>query len=154
MKKPKPPKAIEEFELARKAWPGIKRGYETELKCLKKHKDWKAVIKLLKPAITDQIRRRKVATQENRFVPPWKNFKTWLNNRCWEESEGITESQEERESREKSRYERKKQKDRDDQQGYLENKTTAALLDLKADKKALVARWLIDEILSKRKDNE
>jgi hypothetical protein len=33
----------DEFDIARKAWPGIKRGLETELKCLKKHKDWRKV---------------------------------------------------------------------------------------------------------------
>ena len=142
-------KYTDDFDIARKAWPGVKRGCETEIKCLKKHKDWLKVIPLLLPAIEEQIRRHRLKKQLNVFVPPWKHFQTWLNNRCWEEEEQLAISKPSQLSM-KEYCERRKERERKEQQGYLESKTTAALLDLKADRKALVAHWLIDEILNER----
>ena len=140
------------FEDVRKAYPGVKRGFDTEFEYFrKKHKDWIAVLPLLLPAVIEQDKKRWSKTSKQ-YIP---HFKTWLNNRCWEETEGVTESLEEREVRmrlrENQERQRQRQKDRDDQQAWLESKNTIALLDLKADKKALVAHWLIDEILQKRK---
>jgi len=43
-----------------------------------------------------------------------------------------------------------RRRERDEQEDWLRGKSTAALLDLKNDKRALVAHWLIDEILNKR----
>jgi hypothetical protein len=155
MKKPKPPETFEEqFDEARKAWPGIKRGLETELKCLQKHKDWRKVIHLLKPAIDEQINRNKQKKALGVFVPPWKNFKTWLNNRCWEEEERVGESKRFADSMEETkRYiEKQKKKTREDSEEWLRSKSTAALLDFKRDKGHLYKScgWLIDEILEER----
>lgn len=49
--------------------------------------------------------------------------------------------------------EKEKQRIRDNWQGYLEDKTTKALLDIKKDGGHLagLAGWLIDEIIAKRK---
>jgi hypothetical protein len=72
------------FDDARKLYPGTKRGCSAELTDFqKKHKDWREVIPLLKPAIEAQIAWRQHANGE--FRPPWKHFKTWLNQRCWTE---------------------------------------------------------------------
>lgn len=139
----------EEFETARKAWPGIKRGLETELKCLKKHKDWQKAILLLMPAIKEQIRRHELKKQLDVFVPSWKNFKTWLNNRCWEEEEELAISKPNQQSV-KEEVEKLKSRDREMQEGWLRDKTTKALQDLRRDKSAHVANWLIDEILNER----
>jgi len=50
------------FEEARNVYPGNKRGSETEYdNFVKKHKDWKDVLPLLKPAIEAQIEWRKNA---------------------------------------------------------------------------------------------
>lgn len=73
------------FETFRQLYPGTKRGHETEFKTLQKHDDWKEVVYLLPEAIERQIAQKKHDLQQNKFVPPWKNLKTWLNNRCWEE---------------------------------------------------------------------
>ena len=74
------------FEEARKAYPGVKRSLTAELDDFKKkYKDWKEQIPKLLPAIKNQINFRAHLTQNKKFVPEWKHFKTWLNNRCWEE---------------------------------------------------------------------
>ena len=155
MKKPKTSE-IETFDIARKAYPSVKRGLNTEFDYFCKHKDWKQALPLLKPAIDEQIERRRLDAQANRFVPPWKHLKTWLYNRCWEETEGVTESPEEKAVKEKQERERKKQKDRDDFQRYLESKSTPALLDIKKDGGYLpgLCGWLIDEILQNRQRKE
>lgn len=147
----------QKFDIARKAYPDVKRGLDTEFDNFrKKHKDWKKAIPLLKPAIDEQIKRRKLKAQANKFVPPWKHFKTWINNRCWEETEGVTESPEEKAIRIKNQKHqellRKRQRDRDEYQSYLEGKSDEALLDLKKDGGYLgkLCDWLIDEILEKR----
>lgn len=69
-----------QFEEARKIYKGTKRGLDTEFNNFtKKHKNWRNIIPLLKPAILKQIEWRK---QDKRY---WKNFQTWINNSCWEE---------------------------------------------------------------------
>ena len=74
------------FDEIRKFYPGTKRGLNTEFSNFKRHKDWKLCLSLLKPAIEQQIKWRELAkTGEDSFIPPWKNFKTWINNRCWED---------------------------------------------------------------------
>jgi hypothetical protein len=77
----------EDFEKARKLYPGTKRGCETEFACLKKHENWKEIVPLLYQAIENQIVRKRKKRGRGEFVPPWKHFKTWLNNNCWEEEE-------------------------------------------------------------------
>jgi len=79
-------KEKEKFEEARKMYPGTKRGLDTEFANFqKKHKDWKLVIPLLAPAIKNQIETKRKLAAQNRFVPEWKHFRTWINQRCWEE---------------------------------------------------------------------
>ena len=74
------------FNEARELYPGTKRGGETELNNLvKKHKDYKTVIPLMKAAILRQIQWRKELKIQKEFVPTWKNFQTWINNRSWED---------------------------------------------------------------------
>jgi len=71
------------FDESRKLFKGTKRGLSTEYEnFVKKHKDWKAVLPLLLPAVKNQIIWR---AEDKRY---WKNFKTWINNRCWEETRG------------------------------------------------------------------
>ena len=36
-------------------------------------------------AIEAQKKERKWLRSQNRFVPPWKHFSTWLNAGCWED---------------------------------------------------------------------
>jgi len=75
------------FDEARRIYQGTKRGLETEFgNFIQKHKDWKKVLPLLKPAVEWQIMWRKADGQW------WKNFKTWINNRCWEEEAATTET--------------------------------------------------------------
>ena len=78
----------EKFEFARKIYPGIKRGLDTEFDNYKKHKDWKGCLELLLPAIKKQIDFKKNAVAMKEFVPEWKHFKTWIYNRSWEEEIG------------------------------------------------------------------
>lgn len=80
----------QEFEEARKLFPGTKLGYKSEFDNFrKKYKDWNGLLPLLKPAITAQIEYRDAALREDAFVPVWKNFQTWINKRCWEEEPGV-----------------------------------------------------------------
>ncbi len=144
---------ISEFDIARKAWPGVKRGLDEEFENFKKkHRDWKKALSLLKPAIDEQVKRRKINVSASRFVPPWKNFQTWINNRCWTEIEGVTESPEDAAKRKSIEIERYKQKARDEYLDYLNSKTTEALMDLKKDNYWGVLVWLIDEIINNRNE--
>jgi hypothetical protein len=79
-------KPEEIFEAFRKAYPGARNGFETELKNFqKKHKDWRAVIPLLLPALENQQNWRTQAQQHGVFVPSWANLQTWINQRRWEQ---------------------------------------------------------------------
>ena len=73
-----------QFDIARRTYPGVKRGLDTEWSVFIKNKDWKEVLPLLMPAIRKQISWREWLKNKNRFIPQWKNFQTWLNQRCWE----------------------------------------------------------------------
>ena len=74
------------FEKARVLYPGTKRGFKTEWdNFYKKHADSLEVVGLLHESIEKQITHRKALQVQNRFVPEWKHFQTWINNRCWEE---------------------------------------------------------------------
>ena len=76
------------FNEARRLYPNTKRGNPTEFANFRRHKDWRKVLSLLKPAIEKQIQWRKEANGE--FRPCWKHFERWINNRCWEDE--ITSS--------------------------------------------------------------
>lgn len=80
-------KYISIFDQARNEFYGTKRGLQTEYDNFqKKHEDWEKVLPLLLPAIKSQIINRERMRLKGDFVPPPKNFKTWINNRCWEET--------------------------------------------------------------------
>ncbi len=68
------------FEEFCKAYPGKKRGLETEFANFKKkHKDWRVIVPLLLPAATAYAEQTKTTPKE--FI---KHLQTWINNRCWE----------------------------------------------------------------------
>ena len=74
-----------DFEKARLAYPGIKRGadveYENYIKKLKKFKLKESdITPLLLPAIEFQTKER----QGQNWSASWKHFSTWINNRWWE----------------------------------------------------------------------
>jgi len=76
-----------EFEKARIAYPGTKRGLDTEWdNFTRKHKDWRDLADGLILAIEAIVDRRQRAKTKGRFVPEWAHFKTWINNRRWEEA--------------------------------------------------------------------
>lgn len=76
----------ENFEKARKLYPGDKRGLDTEFaNFIKKHKDWKEVVDTLEEKIKMQISVHALKTKQGVFVKEWKMFQTWINNRSWEE---------------------------------------------------------------------
>lgn len=72
-------KAKTDFEVFRKAYPGKKRGLNTEFANFKtKHRDWREVIPLL-------LHAAQVYTEHTRGKPKYiKHLQTWINNRCWE----------------------------------------------------------------------
>lgn len=72
------------FDEARKAYPGTKRGLDHEFENFqKKHKDFKAIVDLLLPAIEREDRHKKSLKAGGVFCPQWKHFQTWINNGCW-----------------------------------------------------------------------
>lgn len=77
-------KAIALFEEFRKAYPGTKRGHETELKTFRKHKDWMAVAEILNKSLNSQIETRNAKLSRKEFVPEWPMLNTFLNQRRWE----------------------------------------------------------------------
>lgn len=82
--------AIQVFESFRKAYPGTKRGSQTEfLNFCKKHADWKRSAIVLGIALQNQIVWRGEMEAAGMFVPAWKNLQTWINQRCWEEEKPV-----------------------------------------------------------------
>lgn len=81
-----------EFENFRSIYPGTKRGYETELRELKKHPDWKDITPVLLPILQKQINQRDHQVKQGQFVPPWPHLKTWLNQRRWESESSELQS--------------------------------------------------------------
>jgi hypothetical protein len=73
------------FDEFRKVYPGIKRGLDVEFDNFIRHKDWRDVLPLLSTRLQYQKDARQAKRDNNLFVPPWKNLKTWINNRCWED---------------------------------------------------------------------
>ncbi len=119
---------------------GTVRGNATEFADFKrKHRDWKAVLPLIRKAIDDQAFWRAVAIG---FVPPWKNFKTWIYQRCWEE-EHPARTRGQGESPEKM-AERKKEKMRSEYTPWIIEATQDALDDFV--KRCPHVKWLVDEI--------
>lgn len=76
----------EQFEAVRQRYPGTKRGLETELSQFQRHKDHKAVIDLLLPALEAAIQRREERTKKGQWNPDWPHFRTWISQRRWEEN--------------------------------------------------------------------
>ena len=79
------------FDEARRLYPHRKLGLEVEFNYFKKkHKNWRQILPLLKPAIERQIKWRKEVTSKNyanpkfrEFIPEWKHFQSWICNSYW-----------------------------------------------------------------------
>ena len=70
------------FEQVRVSYPGTKRGFETEFRNFKKHKDWQQVLPDLFTILEGQ---KKYKASLSGFVPSWPMFRTWINQRRWED---------------------------------------------------------------------
>jgi hypothetical protein len=83
-----PPKICTEFEAARKAFPGPRRGYEVEYtNFLRQAKKAGLKPSEVLPLLLPAVQRYKAVTekksrQESR-PPFWQHFKTWINNQGW-----------------------------------------------------------------------
>jgi len=76
----------EVFDIARKIFPGTKRGVDTEWENFKKkNKDYAQIVGKLKLAIEKEITHKRHLKKNNLFCAEWKNFQTWINNKCWEQ---------------------------------------------------------------------
>ena len=78
----------EKFEEARKAYPGSKRGLDSEWEDFKKKhgKNVPEFVPLLMEGINEGIvYRQDLSKLGAKFIPQWKNLSTWLNQKCWEE---------------------------------------------------------------------
>lgn len=85
----------EMFEFFHKSYKGKKRGLETELKVLRKHKDWRDVLSLLRQAHQNEVISRRKALELEQFVPDYQHMQTWLNQRSWEKFSQDEEAKEE-----------------------------------------------------------
>lgn len=76
----------EVFEVFRKAYPGRKRGHDTEFDAFKrKHKNWTKIVPLLMPALQRLIEYNKAAEAAGQWKPSYANLSTWLYQSRWEE---------------------------------------------------------------------
>lgn len=74
------------FEEFRKAYPGRKRGHDTELEAFKrKHKNWVEIVPRLMPALQRLLQHNEEAKNAGQFVPSFANLSTWLYQARWEE---------------------------------------------------------------------
>lgn len=76
------------FETVRKEYPGTKRGLDEEWDYLdivcRKHKlNREQTVPKIVAGVSRLLEWRSNAAAAKVFVPPPKNFKTWLYNRCW-----------------------------------------------------------------------
>lgn len=83
------------FDEARKIFPGDKRGLDPEWgNFLVKYPAYQKILPLLAPAIRLEIDHRKqLLAISGAFIPPWKNFKTWINGQCWTQEFGEIPTQ-------------------------------------------------------------
>lgn len=75
---------FDEFRKKYRTFGGKVRGLDTELKTLKKHKDWREVIPKLDYAIEKENNARKTAKCSGNFFAEMKNLQTYINQRAWE----------------------------------------------------------------------
>jgi hypothetical protein len=81
------------FEAFRKAYPGSKRGLDTEFENLKKkHHDYKAILPLLEPALSNQMQWRIEMNAAGMFIPEWPGLAVWINQRRWENEKPVIEN--------------------------------------------------------------
>lgn len=74
------------FERFRRAFGGNKRGLDSEFKnFVRKHKDWKAALPLLMPALEKERAWRQRCADVGAFCPEWPMMSTWINQRRWEQ---------------------------------------------------------------------
>ncbi len=75
-----------QFEEFRKAYPGRKRGHDTELAAFKrKYKNWAEIVPLLMPALQRLIEYNKAASAAGQWTASFANLSTWLFQARWEE---------------------------------------------------------------------
>lgn len=75
-----------QFEEFRKAYPGRKRGHDTELAAFKrKYKNWTEIVPLLMPALQRLIEYNKAASAAGQWTASFANLSTWLFQARWEE---------------------------------------------------------------------
>ena len=75
----------EKFIAFREAFPGTRRTWTTEFARLKKHRDWKAAIPLLMPALDKEKAWRRRCADAGAWCQPWAMLSTWINQRRWEQ---------------------------------------------------------------------
>ena len=73
-----------EFEKARKLYPGTKKGLEVEYSNFKKKYHLTEMQELI-PAIKAEIKDKEKRRASGVFCPEWKNFSTWINQACWKQ---------------------------------------------------------------------
>lgn len=75
-----------QFEEFRKAYPGRKRGHDTELAAFKrKFKNWTEIVPLLMPALQRLIDYTKAQQAAGQWTASFANLSTWLFQSRWEE---------------------------------------------------------------------
>lgn len=75
-----------QFEEFRKAYPGRKRGHDTELAAFKrKYKNWTEIVPLLMPALQRLIEYNNTASAAGKWTASYANLSTWLFHARWEE---------------------------------------------------------------------
>lgn len=76
----------QQFEDFRKAYPGRKRGFDTEFEAFKrKHKNWTEIIPLLMPALQRLIAFTEASKAAGQWTASFANLSTWLYQSRWEE---------------------------------------------------------------------
>lgn len=78
--------AAEAFEAFRRAYPGRKRGRETEWENFRRRNRGKEAetAVLLGPGLEREVAWRREAGRRGEFVPEWAHLSTWVNQRRWE----------------------------------------------------------------------
>ena len=101
------------FDEFRRAYPGTKRGLDTELGNLKKkHDDWQLIIPILENALKMQYFAKEQNRAGGNFVPEWKNLQTYINQRAWEEEIIIQQPKQKQNNGNQSLADKRREADR------------------------------------------
>ena len=146
--------AKDPFDLVRvkyRQMGGIVRGLEEEWSNFtKRHRRWREDLPNLMPGLEREEQLRDHKRMNHQFVPPMKNFSTWINGRWW--TLDATDPGAKKKALDRKREEKRHGQERELYQSLFESKTVEELREEYTKPVYAHVRWLIKEIAQTKKE--